>query len=74
MNYFFAGKNVMEMLRTKEKERADLILEPMQVMIQLSSTTPRRRRAGRRQLRARHTHAIMVRPMEVVVAVAVCTQ
>ena len=36
MNYFFAGKNVMEMLRTKEKERADLILEPMQVMIQLA--------------------------------------
>ena len=27
MNYFFAGKNIMEMLRTKEKERADLILE-----------------------------------------------
>jgi hypothetical protein len=26
----------MEMLRTKEKERADLILEPMQVMIQLA--------------------------------------
>ena len=36
MNYFFAGKNIMEMLRTKEKERADLILEPMQVMIQLA--------------------------------------
>ena len=36
MNYFFTGKNIMEMLRTKEKERADLILEPMQVMIQLS--------------------------------------
>ena len=36
MNYFFAGKNVMEMLRTKEKERADLILEPMQVMLQLA--------------------------------------
>jgi len=36
MNYFFAGKNIMEILRTKEKERADLILEPMQVMIQLA--------------------------------------
>lgn len=36
MNYFFTGKNIMEMLRTKEKERADLILEPMQVMIQLA--------------------------------------
>ncbi len=36
MDYFFAGKNIMEMLRTKEKERADLILEPMQVMIQLA--------------------------------------
>ena len=36
MNFFFAGKNIMEMLRTKEKERADLILEPMQVMIQLA--------------------------------------
>ena len=36
MNYFFAGKNIMEMLRTKEKEKADLILEPMQVMIQLA--------------------------------------
>ena len=36
MNYFFAGKNIMEMLRAKEKERADLILEPMQVMIQLA--------------------------------------
>ena len=36
MNYFFAGKNIMDMLRTKEKERADLILEPMQVMIQLA--------------------------------------
>ncbi len=35
MNYFFAGKNIMELLRTKEKERADLILEPMQVMMQL---------------------------------------
>ena len=36
MNYFFTGKNIMEILRTKEKERADLILEPMQVMIQLA--------------------------------------
>ena len=36
MNYFFAGKNIMEILRAKEKERADLILEPMQVMIQLA--------------------------------------
>ena len=36
MNYFFAGKNIMEMLRAKDKERADLILEPMQVMIQLA--------------------------------------
>ncbi len=36
MNYFFAGKNIMELLRTKEKERADLILEPMQVMMQLA--------------------------------------
>jgi len=36
MNYFFTGKNIVEMLRTKEKERADLILEPMQVMIQLA--------------------------------------
>ena len=36
MNYFFAGKNIMEILRTKEKERADLILEPIQVMIQLA--------------------------------------
>ena len=36
MDYFFAGKNIMDMLRTKEKERADLILEPMQVMIQLA--------------------------------------
>ena len=36
MDYFFAGRNVMEILRTKEKERADLILEPMQVMIQLA--------------------------------------
>jgi hypothetical protein len=36
MNYFFAGKNIMEILRTKDKERADLILEPMQVMIQLA--------------------------------------
>ena len=36
MNYFFAGRNIMEILRTKEKERADLILEPMQVMIQLA--------------------------------------
>jgi hypothetical protein len=36
MNYFYTGKNIMEMLRTKEKERADLILEPMQVMIQLA--------------------------------------
>lgn len=36
MNFFFTGKNIMEMLRTKEKERADLILEPMQVMIQLA--------------------------------------
>ena len=26
----------MELLRSKEKERADLILEPMQVMIQLA--------------------------------------
>lgn len=36
MNYFYTGKNIMDMLRTKEKERADLILEPMQVMIQLA--------------------------------------
>jgi len=36
MNYFFAGKNIMEILRAKDKERADLILEPMQVMIQLA--------------------------------------
>lgn len=36
MNYFFAGKNIMEILRVKDKERADLILEPMQVMIQLA--------------------------------------
>jgi len=36
MDYFFTGKNIIEMLRTKEKERADLILEPMQVMIQLA--------------------------------------
>jgi len=36
MNYLFAGKNIMEILRTKDKERADLILEPMQVMIQLA--------------------------------------
>ena len=36
MNYFFTSKNIMDMLRPKEKERADLILEPMQVMIQLS--------------------------------------
>lgn len=36
MDYFFTGKNIMDMLRTKEKERADLILEPMQVMIQLA--------------------------------------
>jgi len=36
MNYFFAGKNIMEILRTKDKERADLILEPLQVMIQLA--------------------------------------
>ena len=36
MDFFFTGKNIMEMLRPKEKERADLILEPMQVMIQLS--------------------------------------
>ena len=36
MDYFFTGKNIMDMLRTKDKERADLILEPMQVMIQLA--------------------------------------
>ena len=36
MNFFFAGKNIMEILRPKDKERADLILEPMQVMIQLA--------------------------------------
>jgi len=36
MNYFLTGKNIMELLRTKEKERADLILEPLQVMIQLA--------------------------------------
>ena len=36
MNYLYTTKSLMELLRTKEKERADLILEPMQVMIQLS--------------------------------------
>ena len=36
MNYFLTGKNIMELLKTKDKERADLILEPMQVMIQLA--------------------------------------
>ena len=36
MNYFLNGQNIMEILRTKDKERADLILEPMQVMIQLA--------------------------------------
>jgi len=36
MNYLLTGKNIMELLRTKEKERADLILEPLQVMIQLA--------------------------------------
>jgi len=36
MNYFLTGKIIMELLRTKEKERADLILEPLQVMIQLA--------------------------------------
>ena len=36
MNYFLTGKNIVEMLRTKDKERSDLILEPMQVMVQLT--------------------------------------
>jgi len=36
MDYLFTGKNIMEMLRAKDKERADLILEPLQVMIQLA--------------------------------------
>jgi len=36
MNFFLTGKNIMELLKTKDKERADLILEPMQVMIQLA--------------------------------------
>jgi len=36
MNYFLTGKNIMKLLRTKEKERANLILEPLQVMIQLA--------------------------------------
>ena len=36
MNYFLTGKSIMELLKTKDKERADLILEPMQVMIQLA--------------------------------------
>jgi len=36
MDYFFTGKNIVDMLRSKDKERTDLILEPMQVMIQLA--------------------------------------
>ena len=36
MNYLNLGRTIMDVLRVKEKERADLILEPMQVMIQLA--------------------------------------